>query len=99
MLGKENLPFLSPTGTKSTDFRHFSQLARPLQCCRQHRIVGASEHQGVKTMQSVSNGLARTVVAVAGTLLCGSALMVAALGPGVAQAHAAPVAAHQTVVR
>ena len=50
-------------------------------------------------MQSVSNGLARTVVAVAGTMLCGSALMFAALGPGVAQAHPAPVAAHQTAVR
>jgi hypothetical protein len=50
-------------------------------------------------MQSVSNGLARTLVAVAGTMLCGSALMFAALGPGVAQAHVAPVASHQTAVR
>jgi threonine/homoserine/homoserine lactone efflux protein len=50
-------------------------------------------------MQSVSNGLARTMVAVAGTMLCGSVLMFAALGPGVAQAHAAPVAYHQTAVR
>ena len=37
-------------------------------------------------MHSVSNGLVRTVVAVAGTVACGSALMFAALGPGMAQA-------------
>lgn len=39
-------------------------------------------------MHSVSNGLARTVVVVASTLACGSALMFAALGPGIAQANA-----------
>jgi len=39
-------------------------------------------------MHSVSNGLARTVVVIASTLACGSALMLAALGPGMAQASA-----------
>jgi hypothetical protein len=39
-------------------------------------------------MHSVSNGLIRTIVAVAGTMACGSALMLAALGPGIAQANA-----------
>lgn len=39
-------------------------------------------------MHSVSNGLVRTVVAVAGTIACGSALMFAALGPGMAEANA-----------
>ena len=41
-------------------------------------------------MQSVSNGLGRTLVVVASTFACGSALMLAALGPGIAQAHTAP---------
>jgi len=40
-------------------------------------------------MQSVSNGLGRTLVVVASTFACGSALMFAALGPGIAQAHTA----------
>jgi hypothetical protein len=39
-------------------------------------------------MHSVSNGLVRTVVVVASTMACGSALMFAALGPGIAQAKA-----------
>ncbi|MES2095384.1 MAG: hypothetical protein V4459_01355 [Pseudomonadota bacterium] len=41
-------------------------------------------------MQPVSNGLGRTIVVVASTLLCGSTLMFAALGPGIAQANTAP---------
>ncbi|HEX7851971.1 MAG TPA: hypothetical protein VF485_19720 [Sphingomonas sp.] len=41
-------------------------------------------------MQSVSNGLGRTLVVVAGTFVCGSALMLAAVGPGLAQANPAP---------
>ena len=43
-------------------------------------------------MQSVSNGLGRTLVVVASTFVCGSALMLAAVGPGLAQANAAPQA-------
>lgn len=39
-------------------------------------------------MHSVSNGLARTMVAIAGTIACGTALMFAALGPGMAQTNA-----------
>jgi|GEM_PF-1322853 len=50
-------------------------------------------------MQSVSNGLGRTLVVVASTFACGSALMFAALGPGIAQAHTttaqAPAAAQR----
>ena len=41
-------------------------------------------------MQSVSNGLGRTLVVVASTFVCGSALMLAAVGPGLAQANPAP---------
>ena len=41
-------------------------------------------------MQSVWNGLGRTMVVVAGTFACGSALMLAAVGPGIAQANTAP---------
>ncbi len=41
-------------------------------------------------MQPVWNGLGRTVVVVAGTFMCGSALMLAAVGPGIAQANTAP---------
>jgi hypothetical protein len=41
-------------------------------------------------MQSVSNGLGRTLVVVASTFACGSALMLAALGPALAQANPAP---------
>ena len=42
-------------------------------------------------MQSVSNGLGRTLVVVASTFVCGSALMLAAVGPGLAQANPAPL--------
>ena len=46
-------------------------------------------------MQPVSNGLGR-VLAVVATFACGSTLMLAAIGPGLAQANAAPqVAAAQ----
>lgn len=41
-------------------------------------------------MQPVSQSLGRTIVVIASTLLCGSSLMFAALGPGLAQAAAAP---------
>jgi len=41
-------------------------------------------------MNKVSIGLGRTVVVIASTLLCGSSLMMAALGPGLAQAQTAP---------
>jgi hypothetical protein len=40
-------------------------------------------------MQPVSNGLGRTIVVVVSTLLCGSTLMFAAIGPGMAQASTA----------
>jgi hypothetical protein len=47
-------------------------------------------------MQPVSNGLGRTLVVVICTIACGSALTLAAVGPGVAQANTAPqVAAAQ----
>ncbi len=48
-------------------------------------------------MQPVSNGLGRTLVAVAATLVSGSMLMFAAVGPGMAQANpaASQVAAAQ----
>ena len=44
-------------------------------------------------MNKVSNGLGRTVVVVVSTLVCGSSLMMAALGPGLAQAQTSQVAA------
>lgn len=44
-------------------------------------------------MNTFSNGLARNVVVVVSTLVCGSSLMMAALGPGLAQAHTTQVAA------
>ncbi len=44
-------------------------------------------------MQPVSNGLGRTLVVVAATFVSGSALMLAAVGPGLAQASTA--APHQ----
>ena len=40
-------------------------------------------------MQPVSNGLGRTLMVVVSTLACGSALMLAAVGPGLAPAGAA----------
>jgi hypothetical protein len=43
-------------------------------------------------MQPVSNGLGRTLVVVISTFACGSALMLAAVGPGMAQANPAPQA-------
>jgi len=47
-------------------------------------------------MQPVSNGLGRTLVVVLTTFVCGSALTLAAVGPGLAQAKTAPqVAAAQ----
>jgi len=46
-------------------------------------------------MQRVSNGLGRTVVVIAATFVCGSSLMFAALGPGLAQAQTTQVAAAQ----
>jgi hypothetical protein len=71
------------------DFRHFPELARLLQYLQHRRFTG-TKHQGVRTMQSVSNGLGRTLVVVASTFVCGSALMLAAVGPGLAQANPAP---------
>ena len=50
-------------------------------------------------MQPVSNGLGRTLVAIAGTMFCGSALLAAAVGPGMAHARPAPVASHQIAAR
>lgn len=46
-------------------------------------------------MSKFSIGPARTLVAIASTLVCGSSLMMAALGPGLAQAQTPtpPVAA------
>ncbi|WP_293990916.1 hypothetical protein [Sphingomonas sp.] len=44
-------------------------------------------------MDKFSNGLGRTVVVVVSTLVCGSSLMMAALGPGLAQAQTHQVAA------
>jgi len=38
-------------------------------------------------MSKSSIGLGRTVVVIASTLVCGSSLMFAALGPGLAQAQ------------
>jgi hypothetical protein len=46
-------------------------------------------------MNKFSNGLGRTVVVVVSTLVCGSSLMMAALGPGLAQAQPHQVAAAQ----
>ncbi len=43
-------------------------------------------------MNKFSNGLGRTVVVVVSTLVCGSSLMMAALGPGLAQAQTHQVA-------
>jgi hypothetical protein len=43
-------------------------------------------------MSNFSNGLARTFVVVVSTLVCGSSLMMAALGPGLAQAQTQQVA-------
>jgi hypothetical protein len=40
-------------------------------------------------MNNFSIGLGRTVVVIASTLVCGSSLMFAALGPGLAQAQTA----------
>lgn len=42
-------------------------------------------------MKPVLNGLGRTIVVIASTMLCGSALMFAAIGPGIAQTNAAPL--------
>jgi hypothetical protein len=44
-------------------------------------------------MNKFSNGLGRTVVVVVSTLVCGSSLMLAALGPAVAQTQTHQVAA------
>ena len=44
-------------------------------------------------MNIISIGLARTLVVVVSTLVCGSSLMMAALGPGLAQAQTHQVAA------
>ncbi|WP_186729124.1 hypothetical protein [Sphingomonas panacisoli] len=44
-------------------------------------------------MNNFSNGLGRTFVVVVSTLVCGSSLMMAALGPAVAQAQPTQVAA------
>ncbi|MGN6819955.1 MAG: hypothetical protein ACTHJR_14905, partial [Sphingomonas sp.] len=89
MLGKGKTVSLGRISPKMAVFRHFSELARPLQYCW-HRRIGRHEIQGVTKMQSVSNGLGRTLVVVASTFACGSALMLAALGPGIAQANTAP---------
>jgi len=44
-------------------------------------------------MSNFYNGLGRTVVVMVSTLVCGSSLMMAALGPGLAQAQTTQVAA------
>ncbi|MBS0479363.1 MAG: hypothetical protein JSR79_08700 [Proteobacteria bacterium] len=44
-------------------------------------------------MSNFSIGLARTFVVIASTLVCGSSLMMAALGPGLAEAQPPHVAA------
>jgi hypothetical protein len=46
-------------------------------------------------MNKFSNGLGRTIVVVVSTLVCGSSLMMAALGPAVAQSQTHQVAAAQ----
>ena len=44
-------------------------------------------------MSNFSNGLGRTLVVVVSTLVCGSSLMMAALGPAIAQTQTTQVAA------
>jgi hypothetical protein len=53
-------------------------------------IKGAARFLRSMTMSNFSIGLGRTFVAIASTLICGSSLMMAALGPGLAQAQTAP---------
>jgi hypothetical protein len=74
------------------DFHRFSRLAPWLQLLQRRRST-AQRISRSKTMNIISIGLARTLVVVVSTLVCGSSLMMAALGPGLAQAQTHQVAA------